>query len=563
MKLSSNIKIGCAFKLGYTFLIISVSMTLSGHAVEADKESIPPKPELITFIVGESTIVETPWPTVRVAVTDPTIANVQVLTPEQVLLQGSKVGSTDLIVWSKDENQVRQWKVQVRLDTESFKAKLNELFGDCSLDVSQSGETLIVRGLLRSADQAIQLHDLLDKSGIIYVDMTSLAGVQQVQLDIRIAEVSRRALRALGINTFLTDNSYFGASTIGNIAPISIGPEASTVERNSNQVMNFVGDTTNFVFNKDVTVGPLVTTFAGFPQSNLEFFLRTLAENQYVKLLANPTLVALSGEEASFLAGGEYPIPVAQVSGGVSGVAIEYKEYGVRVAFRPTVLGDGAIRLHVAPEVSELSSIGAVIIQGFAVPSLVSRKAETTLELKSGQTFAMAGLLHNKVEAINSRIPGLGDLPVLGPLFRSVSYQNNESELVVLVTVSLVEPMSLAETPPVPGFLHNEPSDWELYIDGQIEGKGPAKIDAENAGLLRKMGLDQLEGPGAWDSYDRPIPSSQASPKMKSETEKSDALILQKYWEEKKLQNQQKNSDRDSDSTEDTDLRNLLKRKAW
>jgi pilus assembly protein CpaC len=562
MKLSTNIKWGYAFKLVPIVLIISISMTLSVYAVEADKESIPPKPELITFIVGESTIVETPWPTVRVAVTDPTIANVQVLTPDQVLLQGSKVGSTDLIVWSKDENKVRQWKVQVRLDTESFKAKLNELFGDCSLNVSQSGETLIVKGLLRSADQAVQLHDFLDKSGTTYVDMTSVAGVQQVQLQVRIAEVSRASLRAMGINAFQTDDDYFGALRVGSssggalMPSIGIGPPGGTV----------AGDNIPFTFPDDVTVGPLVTIFAGFPKADLEFFLQALAENQYLRILANPTLVALSGEEASFLAGGEFPIPVVQGGGGAGGgtsVSIEYRQYGVSLKFRPVVLGDGTIRLTTAPEVSDLSDVGAVVIEGFRVPAVVTRKAQTTLELKSGQTFAMAGLLQNNTQAVNSRIPGIGDLPVLGPLFRSIRYQKNETELVVLVTASLVEPMSLAETPPVPGFLHKEPSDWELYIDGQIDGKGPAKIDAENAGLLRKMGLDQLKGPGAWDSYDRPIPSSQASPKMKSEIEKSDALILQKYWEEKKLQNRQKNSDRDSDSTEDTDLRNLLKRKAW
>ena len=561
MKLSSNIKMGCAFKPGYILLILTVSTNLSGYAVEADKENTLPKPDIITFIVGESTIVKAPWPTVRVAVTDPTIANVQVLTPEQVLLQGSKVGSTDLIVWSQDENEVRQWKVQVRLDTASFKAKLYELFPDCSLEVSQSGETLIVSGLLRSANQAVQLHDFLDKSGIIYVDMTGIAGVQQVQLQVRIAEVSRASLRALGINAFHTDDDYFGALRVGSssggalMPSIGIGPPGDTV----------AGDNTTFTFTDDVTVGPLVTIFAGFPKADFEFFLQALAENQYLRILANPTLVALSGEKASFLAGGEFPIPVVQGggAGGGTSVSIEYREYGVSLSFRPVVLGDGTIRLHAAPQVSDLSDVGAVVIQGFRVPALVTRKAETTLELKSGQTFAMAGLLQNNTQAINSRIPGIGDLPVLGPLFRSIRYQKNETELVVLVTASLVEPMSLATTPPVPGFLHNEPNDWEFFIEGQIDGQGPAKIDPENAGLLKQMGLDRLAGPGAWDSYDRPIPSSQADPAMKADTEEADALILQKYWEEKKLQNQQKNPDIDSSSTEDTNLRNILKRKSW
>ncbi|MFC1795357.1 type II and III secretion system protein family protein [Planctomycetota bacterium] len=485
----------------FVLLVICLSGILQSIAVGANLDTISVNPEVITFIIGESTIVKAPWPTVRVAVTDPTIANVEVLTPEQVLLQGTKVGSTDLIVWSEDESQARQWKVQVRLDTERYKEKLIELFPDASLEVSDFGETLIVKGLLRNADQAVQLHDYLTKTGTTYVDMTSVAGAQQVQVEIRVAEVSRQALRAMGFNAFHTDDDYFGAMRIGSIFPVSIGPAAGQV----------AGDTTSFVFNSVPTASPLVTIFGGFPRADFEFFLQALAENQYLRVLANPTLVALNGEEASFLAGGEFPIPVPQSGTGGSGtITIQYKEYGVRVSFRPTVLGDGSIRLHVAPEVSERSSVEAVVIQGSIIPTLITRKAETTLEVKSGQTFAMAGLLQNKVESVNSRVPGLGDLPVLGPLFRSVRYQKNETELVIMVTASLVEPMSLGEKPPLPGFLHSDPNDWEFYLEGRLEGKEPAKIHSQDAEWLKQMTLDRLMGPGAWDSYNKPISSSQA-----------------------------------------------------
>ncbi len=497
------------YKSSFFLAVIAVSCILAVPAAAADLASVSRSPENITFLVGESTIVRPPWATVRVAVTDPTIANVQVLTPEQVLLQGIKVGSTDLILWSEDEKQVQQWKVQVRLDTASFKAKLDELFPDASLAVNQSGEALIVTGLLRRTEQAAQLHDLLDKSKVAYVDMSSVAGVQQVLLQVRVAEVSRVALRALGFNAFHTDDDWFwglrsGSSSGPLVSSIDIGVPSGTA----------AGDVTPFQFNQTVAASPAVSLFAGFPRADFEFFLQALIENQALRILANPTLVALSGEQASFLAGGEFPIPVIQgsSSGGSNAVTIEYKEFGVRVSFRPVVLGDGAIRLTAAPEVSDLSDAGAVTIQGFRVPALVTRKAETTLELKSGQTFAMAGLLQHKDEAISSRIPGLGDLPVLGPLFRSVRYQKNETELVVLVTASLVEPMSLAGVPPVPGFTHVEPNDWEFYIEGRIEGKEPAQIDSGNAESLRQMGLNQLAGPGAWDSYSKPASSSQANP---------------------------------------------------
>jgi pilus assembly protein CpaC len=262
-----------------------------------------------------------------------------------------------------------------------------------------------------------------------------------------------------------------------------------------------------------VSAGTTTTIFAGFPRADFEFFLQALIENSAMRLLANPTLVALSGEQASFLVGGEYPIPVVQGSGGGAGggnaVTIQYKEYGIRLTFQPTVLGDGSIRLTAAPEVSSLSSTGAVTLQGFSIPALLTRRTETTLELKNGQTFAMAGLLQHENQANNARIPGLGDLPILGPLFRSVRYQKRETELVVLVTASLVEPMSLASTPPLPGFAHSEPNDWELFIEGRIEGKEPAKINANHAKYLEQMGLNQLVGPGAWDSYGAPPSSSQ------------------------------------------------------
>ena len=486
-----------------------ISSPLMTYAAAADSDNVSVIPEVITFLLGESTIVKAPWPTIRVAVTDPLIANVLVLTQDQVLLQGLKVGSTDLIIWSEDETKAQQWKVQVRLDTVSFKAKLDELFPDASLEVSQSGESLIITGLLRRAEQIAHLHKLLDASQFAYVDMTSLAGVQQVQLEVRVAEVSRVALRTLGFNAFHTDDDYFAGLRTGGsggplVSSIDIGVPSGTV----------AGDTTPFVFNQDVSASSAVSLFVGFPRADFEFFLQALIENQAVRLLANPTLVALSGERASFLVGGEFPIPVVQGQGGGGGsgnsITIEYREYGVRLLFEPTVLGDGTIRLHAVPEVSSLSDVGAVTISGFTVPALITRKIETTLELKNGQTFAMAGLLQHENQAINSRIPGLGDLPILGPLFRSVRYQKKETELVVLVTVSLVEPMSLASTPPLPGFQHSEPNDWEFYLQGRIESKEPAKIDADHAKWLEEMGLNRLVGPGAWDSYNKPVSPSRA-----------------------------------------------------
>jgi pilus assembly protein CpaC len=313
-----------------------------------------------------------------------------------------------------------------------------------------------------------------------------VAGVQQVHVKVKVAEVSRTALRTLGVNALYTGSDFVGGQFIG---PEGGGP------------LNPVG----IIPSDTIPISPGVTVFGAFLEQDFALFVQALAENQYLRILAEPDLVALSGEEASFLAGGEFPIPVVQ--GGIVGntaITIEYKEFGVRLRFRPTVLGDGTIRMYVAPEVSELSDIGAVVIQGFRVPAISTRRAETTLELKSGQTFGMAGLLRETASGRSSRIPGFGDIPILGALFRSVRYSRGETELVVLVTASLVEPMS--SEPPVPGQTHTEPNDWQFYGLGRLEGD-PASLAPEYMQWLRDCGVANLKGPGGWAGYgDRPYP---------------------------------------------------------
>ncbi len=449
----------------------------------------------ISIVVGQSRVLQAPWPTVRVAVTDPEIANLQILTPTQILLQGLKVGSTDLILWNEDETQIWQLTVNVILDIASHQQKLDKLFPNCKLELDQSGSVMIVKGLLRNVDQAEKLREYLEKTGIEFLDMTRLAGLQQVQLQVRIAEVSRKSLRTLTVNAVYADHPFFGL-----IAPVTSSGTP------------LVSDITydNSYAGTSWTASTAVSILAGVPRANFDVFIKALAENQYLRILANPTLVALSGEEAAFLAGGEFPVPVPQAGGTTNTITIQYKEYGIRLTFRPVVLGDGTIKLYTAPEVSELTTVGAVTLEGFEVPAVTTRKAETTLKLKSGQTFAMAGLLRNNVDAVSAKIPGLGDLPVLGPLFRSVRYSTEETELIILVTAVLVEPMSLAEVPPLPGFLHKEPNDWELYIDGKIDGTEPPKVNPADAEWMRQMGLDKLIGPGAWDHYDNPAAPSKA-----------------------------------------------------
>jgi pilus assembly protein CpaC len=459
----------------------------------------------ITLSVRQSQIVEAPWPVKRVAVTDPAIADVQVLAPRRVLVQAKAPGSTDLVMWSAAED-VWKARLDVEVDIDRISAELRRMFPGTTLEVRRAQDMVLVTGKLRSADQVDTLRRFLTATGTKFVDNTRLAGSQQVQLKVRVAEVSRSAIRALGFNLFGTGEDFFGGLTIGPngvpLNPVSIGPAKGVL----------AGNNVPFTFNADVNVSPAVTLFAGIPEANLQMFLQALAENQYLRILAEPNLVALSGEQASFLAGGEFPIPIVQ--GGIlaaASVTIEYRQFGVQLHFRPTVLGDGAIRLYVAPEVSELSDQGAVEIQGFRIPSLITRRAETTLELHDGQTFAMAGLIQRQSIARASRVPGAGDIPILGALFRSVRYQEDETELVVMVTASLIEPMATATQPVAPGMNHVVPNDWELYGLGKLEGQGSGTLSPEDMQWMRNQGFEQLKGPGAWTTYEQPavpVPSA-------------------------------------------------------
>lgn len=444
----------------------------------------------IAIPAGRSTVIEPGWKISEVAVADESIADVKVLRPDRVMVIGKSVGATDITLWDPEG---RRWeaRVTVHVDLERLRETLESVLPDSSIELQQSEGVMIVSGVLSRAEHAEDLHSFLEAAEIKYVDMTRVAGLQQVMIKVRVAEANRIAIRSLGSNAVHSGDSFFGGSTIGgnpNSLDIGIPKQAA-------------GDNLNFEFLQNSTVGDAVTLFAGFPALDFELFVEALEDNQYLRTLAEPTLVAMSGEKASFLAGGEFPIPIASAGiGGGTQITIEWKEFGVRLNFLPTVLGDGTIRMQVAPEVSDLSDVGAVEVEGFRIPSLLTRRAATTLSMRSGQTFAMAGLLDRNVAARSQKVPGLGNIPILGRLFSSVRYERGDTEMIVLATVELVEPMDTQADLPVPGDTHSEPDAWELYAEGSIHGgvsepKPPAVWATD-------MGLDRIVGPGAWATHD-------------------------------------------------------------
>lgn len=513
----------------------------------------------ITLLTGGSTLVSADSRVELVVVSDPAVADATPVSATEVMVLARTPGLTDILF--KLESGDLMWrKLRVGLDDEELESRLRGITGT-EIDVEELGGTVTVRGTVGDGAAQDQLKRFMDATGMKWVDMTSvsgveaglreqlrrlfgvdievedvsgtialrgtlpdvataglvnrfmassglkwvdatrIAGVQQVQLRVRIAEASRTALRQLAFGAVVGGNVFGGIQEPGGspFQPVSIGPNPGTPINSGDFVWGGNQGGGN------LSVSSATTLFGGVASANLEVYLQALTENRYVRLLAEPNLVAISGQEATFLVGGEFPIPIVQgsVVGGGSTITIEYKEYGVRLNFRPEVIGDGRIRLEVAPEVSELSQIGALRQNGFTIPSLTTRRSSTTVELGSGQSFAMAGLLRSTDQGSVAKVPVLGDIPGLGVLFRSIRFEQQQTELVVMVTAELVEPLDEGRDRPMPGDLTESPNDWELFVEGSLFG---ASKVGNPLSRLKSLGLDGLKGPGAWRRPDEARP---------------------------------------------------------
>jgi pilus assembly protein CpaC len=277
--------------------------------------------------------------------------------------------------------------------------------------------------------------------------------------------MSRSAVKALGLNGTFFGNKAFGGSNLNMLNPTSIGLQEKTLIPVSN-----LGTDVNpkfQVIGSDIAVSPSTTLYFGLPRSQMELFLQAMQENSLVKVLAEPNLVAISGQEAEFLAGGELPIPTPNENG----IAITFREYGVRLKFQPVVQAGEMIRMTVTSEVSEPDYTTSVQIEGYTIPGISKRTARTVVEVGSGQTFAIAGLLSERINNVNQHVPGAGDIPVLGALFRSVNFERRESELMILITPDLASPLNAGEAGYIPGKDVHAPNDWELYGLGILESQ--------------------------------------------------------------------------------------------
>jgi pilus assembly protein CpaC len=392
-------------------------------------------PVVLVVAKGNSTVVAHPQTLQRVLITNPEIADVVPVSAQEIVVNGISPGTTTLLFW--DVGGIRTtYSIQVTADATSVQNELRRAFPGETLSDTAMGNTLILAGETRNpevARRAVELAASMDPEAQV-LDHIVVPDRGQVLLRVRIAEVSRTAMRDLGAHLLRVDPSNLRGDDEGMISPGGVVPPGS----------NFL----NLPLGPNQTFSDAVNFFLFQRSSNVAAFIQALQTQGDFKSLAEPNLMTLPNETASFLAGGEFPFPVVQGGAQSGGVTVEFREFGVRLNFTPEITNAGAIRLAVEPEVSSLDFSGGLELAGFQIPVLLSRRASTVVEIQPGQTFAIAGLMDNKMTESVRKVPLLGDIPILGQLFRSSSFQQSQTELLVLVTPHLVGPdMEVAAIP--------------------------------------------------------------------------------------------------------------------
>jgi len=429
--------------------------------------------QTVRLKAGQSKVLRTPFAITRISVADPEVADIILTSAQEIYINGLAPGVTNLSLWGK--NRFTSARVSVEADVTMLKEKLAQVLPNEKIAVQTADESIVLTGEVSgpvAQQTAITLAaPFAGSKKDRVINLMHVGGVQQVLLAVRVAEINRNIAKQLGVNfTIQGPGNAFGISAIGGLTTIeSILVETATI----------AGAATTGATSINQLLGPAVNAAAGFSTGQYiwNLFFRMLKQNGLGRILAEPNLVTTSGQEASFLAGGEFPVPVPQQ---FQTITIEYKKFGVGLVFTPTVLDGGKIGMRVAPEVSEPDpTFTATTIGGLTVVGLRVRRLSSHIEVQDGQTFAIAGLLSDQVRHTVAKFPILGSLPILGPLFRSTDFQKQETELVVLCTPHLVKPIQ-ANAVRLPTDKYIEPSDVEIYLMGCIEGRGKPEAQGQS-----------------------------------------------------------------------------------
>jgi pilus assembly protein CpaC len=443
--------------------LVTVLITSVAHAQESsykasfkqNKEAIP-----VNVLVGQSRVINFDRPVGRFSVSNPEIAEAVLVTPDQVLVNGKGFGQVNFIAWEQTGGEYLVFDVYVRANLSLIDSQMRALFPNDDIRLSQANGSVVMSGSVSDPKIATQAQSVVEAAGFKSVNMLAspVKNMTQVQLQVRVAEVARNRASDLGLSY-----AYQGSNGAGTYVNSGQGPSS-------------LGNVVNGAMSGSLSSALNLFVMAG----NTMSMIRALQTQGALRQLAEPNLIAMDGSQASFLAGGEFPVPIVQ-GGGNGSVSVSFKEYGVRLTFKPTIIDEDHIRLELEPEVSTIDFSNGVKFDGFLIPALKTRRAKTSVELRDGQSFALAGLLDNSETKTLSKVPVLGDIPVLGSLFRSKSFQKNESELMFIVTAVLVKPVNRDDIPQlrgVDGLKNGSPLGVEPKGDG-IDGLTGHKVSGQ------------------------------------------------------------------------------------
>jgi len=482
---------------------LSMGLATSAHAQETTydasfsstvKEAIP-----INVLVGQSRVINFDRPIGRFSISNPDIAEAVMVRPDQVLVNGKAFGQVNFIAWEKSDSKFIVFDVFVRANLSLIDSQIRALFPRDDIRLSQANGSVVLSGTVTDPGVVAQADAVVQAAGFKTVNMLAspVKNAMQVQLQIRVAEVSKNKLRDLG-SSWLYQGSPGAGGYISGGGPASPG--------------DIVGGLLSGTFNPATNLIML--------GGNTAALIHAMQTNGALRALAEPNLIAMDGQVASFLAGGEFPIPVIQSgsSGGSNAVTIVFKEYGVRLNFKPTIIDEDHIRLELEPEVSTIDFANGVRFQGFVVPALRTRRARTGVELRDGQSFALAGLLDNNESRSLSKVPIVGDIPILGNLFKSTQFQKQETELVFIVTADLVKPVNRDDLPNmrgIDGLKNGSPLGIEPKGEG-ISGAsgfstGGTMTPAATPEAPKKSTTPSGEGAAKTDDKNKPAPTSAAT----------------------------------------------------
>ena len=404
------------------------------------QQNISSEGQALHILVGKSVVVNVQAPITRVLSSNPAVIETLATSPTEIVVEGRAAGSSSLILWDQS-GRSQMLDVIVDVDVSGLRSAIERTYPDQHIDVQADGGRLILTGKVTDPKM---IEDLAKMSGVYSNQIVNSLTLgtshdRQVLLEVKFAEVDRTKFAQFGVNLLSTGaGNTLGTTTTGQFG--GFGPQ---------HITDIAGPGTHSgTFTTDQTLNNVLNIFLFRFDIHFGAVIQDLEQKSVLQILAEPNLMALNGQKATFLAGGEFPFPLVQPGNGFTAVTIQFKPFGVKLDFTGNISNDGTIRLHVAPEVSTLDFTNALAIQGFTIPAISTRRAETDIELKDGQSFGIAGLLDNRAQAQLNKIPGIGDVPVLGQLFRSRNINKSKTELLVLVTPHIIDPVHTTTPPP-------------------------------------------------------------------------------------------------------------------